>query len=114
MSGTWNFTIEQGTDFSVTWTWQSGGPVDLTGYTAHMQIRPSNADATSVVYLDLTSSSGITLGGSAGTIAVFLPASVTSALTFGNAVYDLKMTNGSGNVTRLLQGAVTLSYQVTV
>jgi hypothetical protein len=118
VSGVWNFTIEQGADFSVTWEWLTGSPaipVNLTGYTAHLQVRPAYAaTAPGTVYLDLTSSSGITLGGSAGTIAVFIPASTTAALSFTNAAYDLKLTSVSGLVTRLLQGTVTLSWQVTV
>lgn len=117
MTGTWDMNINEGADFSVTLTWQAGDPlaaVDLTGWTAHLQIRNTYADNGGAIYADLTSSgSGITLGGSAGTITIFLPAATTATLGFASAIYDLKMTSTGGAVTRLIQGTVYLSQEVT-
>lgn len=112
MAGTYDFTIEQGTTFSRTFTWtdSSNNPINLTGYTAKLSIAPAPAGTP---YISLTDTSGITLGGSAGTIAVTLTAAQTTAFTFTTAKYDLKLTDASGNVTRLLEGTVTLDDEVT-
>jgi hypothetical protein len=98
--------------------WSSGGvltyytPVDLTGYTARMQVRASAA-ATAVL-LDLTTENGgITLGGTDGTITCTSSATQTAALTFGTGVYDLELVDGSGVVTRLAEGSVCVSREVT-
>jgi hypothetical protein len=116
VTGVYNWTINQGTDWSATLTWQSGGSnVNLTGWSAHMQIRPGNAGSTSIIYADLSSGNGsIVLGGAAGTIVITMGNTTTSALVFQTAQYDLKLTNASGLVTRLLQGTITLSPEVTV
>jgi hypothetical protein len=121
VTGTWDFSVNEGTDWSVTLTWLTGTPpvtpVDLTGYSAHMQIRSSYADSGGTTYADLsTGGGGIVLGGTAGTIMLSMSHAVTSALAFGageTAAYDLKLTSPSGGVSRLLQGAVLLSLQVT-
>jgi hypothetical protein len=118
VTGRYDFTINQGADFDVILTWTAGtpaAPVDLTGWTAHMQIRPSFADAGGAVYADLSSTSGgIVLGGTAGTIELIIAAVDTTALGFTQAAYDLKMTNPVGKITRLLQGSVTLLPEVTL
>lgn len=118
MTGTYNFNINEGEDFNITLTWTTGSPaapVNLTGWSAHLQIRSNYADFGGTIYADLSSASGgLVLGGTAGTIQVVIPASQTTTLGFNNAVYDLKMTNPSGSITRLIQGAVTFSREVTV
>jgi hypothetical protein len=87
-------------------------PVDLTGFTARMQIRET-VDATAVLKSLTTENGGITLGDTAGTVDLLISATETAAFTFGNAVYDLELIDGSGIVTRLLSGNVSLSKEVT-
>lgn len=109
--GTYNFTLYQGADWDRTFTiTQSGTALNLTGYTASMQIREA-ADSTAYL-LSLTSGSGITLGGTAGTVAVAITSAQSSAITAGSFAYDLELISGS-QVTRLLQGAVNVSGNVT-
>ena len=62
--------------------------------------------------MSLTSGSGITLGGSAGTIGVAIAASVTSNIPAGSYAYDLELYVGA-TVTRLLQGAFIVSAGIT-
>ena len=110
----YDLEIKQGATLSLTATWKDSTdtPVNLTGYTARMQVR-STYDATSTI-LSLTSGSGITLGGSAGTIAITASATVTAALTAPWAgVWDLELVSGGGVVTRLLEGAASVSPEVT-
>ena len=50
---------------------------------------------------------------SSGSIGIFISAVSSSAFTFSEAKYDLEMTSGS-HVTRLLQGKVKLSKEITI
>ena len=110
---TYDILIEQGATFSQVVTYkESGVAVNLTGYTARMQVRSTLESATSVVELT-TANSRITLGGAAGTITLTISATDTAALTAGRGVYDLELVSGSGIVTRLLQGVCTISRNVT-
>jgi hypothetical protein len=87
----------------------SSGPVDLTGYTANLQIRAFPLSAT--ILFD--ASGDIVLGGTAGTITLTISATDTANFTWWQGVYDLLMTNSAGVSTRLLQGSVTVKPGVT-
>lgn len=87
-------------------------PVDLTGFTARMQIRPSLISAT-VIHSLTTENGGITLGDATGTVELLIPATATDDFDFTAAVYDLEIIDGSGVVTRLLSGNIALSKEVT-
>lgn len=109
--GSYDFTIYQGATFSRVLTWKddSDNLINLTGYTARMQIRQRvGGDVLTTL---TTENGGITLGGAAGTITLTISATNTAAITM-DGVYDLEMVSGS-TVTRLLQGSVTLSKEVT-
>lgn len=109
--GTYNITAFQGATFNYVATWSIGGTaVDLTNYSAAMQVRTSY-NATSTLF-SLTNGSGITLGGTAGTITVEIGANAMGAATSGEYVYDLELDSGS-EVTRLLQGTFQIKPEVT-
>lgn len=112
-AATLDLEIEQGANFLKTITWKDSGgtPINLTGFTARMQIRKSVSAAATLADLT-TSNGGITLGGVAGTITLALTAAQTGAMTSGG-VYDLEIVNGAGFVSRILQGAVLFSKEVT-
>jgi hypothetical protein len=123
-AGRYNFIIEQGStlSFEIRYKDSNGNPVDLTGYGARMQIRPSIESST--VYLNLSSSlnadgTGLNMSGSSGTkdpisgsIGLYISATTSSFLTFDTALYDLEIFSGS-YVARLLGGSVQLSKEVT-
>ena len=110
---TYDLLIEQGATFSQLVTYkESGVAVNLTGYTARMQVRSTLESAEALI--ELTTANGrIALGGAAGTITLTISATDTAALTAGRGVYDLELVSGSGIVTRLLQGVATISRNVT-
>jgi hypothetical protein len=110
--GKYDITIYQGATYDVTFTWkdESDTEVNLTGYSARLKARES-IDSSSA-FISLTSGSGITLGGTAGTIRVLISATDTAALT-QSGVYDLELESGAGVVTRLLEGNLVLSKEVT-
>lgn len=106
--------IEQGATFDITLTCrdEAGTLVNLTGYTARMQIR-ANKKATTTL-LELTTENGrIVLGGAAGTLQLILSATVTAAIDWTRGVYDLEVINADGFVQRLWQGDVEVDKEVT-
>lgn len=123
-AGKYNLLIEQGATYQVELQYKdsNGVPVDLTGYSGKLQIRPSIGSPTA--YLCLSSSlnadgTGLNFAGAyginpptSGTIGVYISAITSSMLTFNTGVYDLEIQSGSF-VTRLLQGNVQLSKEVT-
>jgi hypothetical protein len=110
--GTYNVTAYQGANWDRTFTiTQAGTALNLSGYTSAMQVREA-ADSTATL-LSLTSSSGITLGGTAGTITVAITSAQSSAIPAGSFAYDLEITSNGGEVTRLLQGAFNVQGNVT-
>ena len=110
----YNITIEQGATWRLSLTWKdvAGAPIDLTSYTARMQVR--QAYGTADALLNLSSGAGITLGPSTGAITLTASAAQTAAIAARNGVYDLEMVAPDGTVTRLLQGSVTISPEVTM
>ena len=109
----YDISTEQGSSLSrvVTYNDASGNPVNLTGYTAQMQVRPRASSG--FAYLSLTSpSGGLTLGGTTGTITILVDGSVTSAIPAGRYVYDLEVINGV-YVDKVMGGDFVLSAEVT-
>lgn len=92
----------------------SGGvataPVDITGYTAEMQMR--STPNSSLPVLTLTTSNGITINGPLGEITLHATATQTGAVNEGPYDYDLEIYQGS-SVTRVVQGQIIVSAQVT-
>lgn len=106
-----NLNIEQGTSYTKRLVWRDKNkrPVPLTGYSARMQIRPTVASTE--VILELSTVNGRITLGAGGAITLTLNPSETSQLKAG--VYDLELTDGDGRVTRLIEGKVTVSPEVT-
>jgi len=87
-------------------------PVNLTGYTARMQIRNKVDSTTSIIELT-TENSGIVLDNINKTILLKIPALTTSTFNFLNAVYSLELVASGGQVTTLVSGNITLVKEVT-
>lgn len=112
-------TLElSGVDATGFGTYTSGGilrynqPVDLTSYTARMQIRATKSAATFL--LELTTANGrIALDNTLKTITLTVSATDTAAITWTSGVYDLELVSPGGVVTRLVEGAVTVSEEAT-
>jgi hypothetical protein len=113
MATAYNIAIDQGADWYLTVTYQNpaGTPVNLTGYTAALQIRQNFSDANAE--LTLTTFSGIVITPSTGTLAIHATAALTLAIGAGAYVYDIKITSSAGIVTRLTQGSFQVNAAVT-
>ena len=108
-------TIYQGATFRKRLTWKAGTPavpVDLTGCTARMQVR-EEVDSPAALLTLTTENGGIALGGAAGTIELVVEAEDSAAFTWNSGAWDLEIVHPGGEVTRLAQGSVVVSPEVT-
>lgn len=112
--GTYNITCWQGATYDKTFTvTQNGTAINYTGYSARMQVREA-ADSTAYLLSLTDTNGGITLGGTAGTIALLITSAQSSAISAGAYAYDLELVAGiEGQVTRLLQGSFNVVGNVT-
>lgn len=109
--GRYNIKAYQGATFNFVATFSIGGTaVDLTNYSAAMQVRDTYNSPSTI--FSLTNGSGITLGGTAGTITVEISAASMGAASSGQFAYDLELDSGS-EVIRLLQGIFDITPEVT-
>jgi LEA14-like dessication related protein len=113
MAVSYNTVIDQGATWYLTVTYENpnGTPINITGYTAALQLRSLPSDAVAV--LSLTTGAGITITGATGTVAITATATQTRAIDEGTYYYDLEITSTLGVVTRLVQGQVVVSPEVT-
>lgn len=86
-------------------------PVDLTGYSGRMEIK-DRIGGTVLHRLD-TDDGTMVIDGPSGKISWEIDAETTAAWTWRNAVYDLELVDPDGRVTRLIQGTISLSPEVT-
>ena len=104
-----NLTIDQGTDFTMTVDVQNalGNALDLTGYTIAAQIRKTYG-SSNVTAVFTTAHNGAN-----GQVTMSLPDATTTAIEAGRYVYDLMITSGSGDKTRVIEGQATVTPGVT-
>jgi len=103
-----NLVIDQGTDFSATIEVDSpgGSNFDLTGYTTAAQMRKNYA--SSIAYDFVTSVNDID-----GKIILSMSSSLTSTIEPGRYLYDVEMTSPGGEITRVVEGIVTITPAIT-
>jgi hypothetical protein len=116
-----NLDVFQGAYWSQRIEWQDAlaAPVDLTGYTARMQVRKT-FDSDDVI-VELTTTNGrITLGDplpTDGVILLEIEATATddlpATLSDRKWRYDLELVPAGGQVRRLMQGKFIVSLEVT-
>ena len=115
-AGPVHFEIDTYSEWGVTMTWYvttvaAGTKKDLTNYTAAMDIRRKQSDSTALAAL--TSGSGITLGGTAGTINIALTDVQTASITPGFAVWDVELIDADGSNMQLVHGTCEFRPSVT-
>ncbi len=113
-AGKHDFIIEKGASFQrvITWSDDLGDPINLTGYSANMQVRTSvTADD---IEIELTDQNGkIVLGGTLGTITLSIADEDTATLNAGTFLYDLNLISSGGQTTRLIEGNIHIRHGVT-
>jgi hypothetical protein len=101
-----NINIDQGSTFNtvVSLTDDYGNALDLSAYSGKAQIRTSYASVNSISF-------GVALAN--GQVTLSLDSNTTSSMTRSRYVYDLLLTDGSNNVTRVLEGVIYVDPTVT-
>ena len=111
--GKYNIVCPQGSTLSQELTYSINDVnVNLTGYSARMQVREKYTSTSTV--LNLTNSNGgIVLGGASGTITINVTATQTSNITAKEYIYDLELVSSSNIVSRIIEGKFIVTPEVT-
>ena len=108
-AGTYNFIMEQGATFTRQLTVkENNSAMNLSGYSVASLMRSTHDSSTVVGTFTCTISNA-----SGGIISMSMTPVVTGDIEEGMYVYDMEIRSGSGTVTRLLQGEVTVTPEVT-
>lgn len=104
-----NIVVDQGTTFStyLALTDDTGAALDLTDYNARGQIRKwytSNSYVTFTVTIPNPNT---------GYIYVALDANTTANMASGRYVYDIETVDTANAITRVIEGIVTVTPEVT-
>ena len=104
-----NLMVDQGTDFETTIdiAGADGNPVDLTGYVIAGQVRKAYTSSTAHNFV-----ASVT-GPTSGTVNIQLTNASTSNMKAGRYVYDVEMTSPSGVKTRVIEGILEITAEVT-
>jgi hypothetical protein len=104
-----NLYIDQGTDFSITVdvTDSAGDILDLTGYTASAQIRKTYGSS------NVSTTFSTSISELNGQVTLSLNDTQTTGLESGRYVYDLNITSGDGQTTRVIEGQAIVTPGVT-
>ena len=110
--GRYNINVYKGTTFTLAPVWKIDNlPVDITGYTADMQVRYATDTA---IIVELSTANGrAVISGALGKVTLTLTASQTAALAANNYIYDLNLTAPDSTVTKILTGAFVVAESVT-
>ena len=105
-----NIVVDQGSDFSTTITVRdnAGAVLNLTNYIGAAQIRKhyTSTTATSMNVVFETPREN-------GQISLKLTRAQTAGLSDGRYVYDVEVTDSANTRSRLVEGIVTVTPQVT-
>ena len=110
MATIYNLVIDQGTDFSNTFTIKDSTNTirNLTGYTGKAHLRRSYASTSNVTFtINIADPTN-------GNVVATLSNAVTANLKYGRYVYDLELTLTSANtIERVYEGIATVYPEVT-
>jgi hypothetical protein len=103
--------MEQGADFNTSIALDDVGGVsfNLVGYSAFSQMRKSYYSSNAAATFTVNTGDNPSLG----VITLNLPAANTANIYAGRYVYDVYITNTNNSRTRVLEGIISVSPQVT-
>lgn len=104
-----NLFVDAGSQYTTIVTVKSanGTPLDLTNYTAKSQLRKSYQSSTAHNF------NASILSAANGTVILQLTAAQSEAIPAGRWLYDVEITSPSGVKTRVVEGVVTVTPQIT-
>ena len=107
-AGKYDLVIDQGSDYATTLTLtRDGSAINLTNYTARAHIRATK-ESSNYVSFTMTFPDR-----AAGQVTMTLPSATSSSMAAGSYVYSLEIESSGGVVTRLIEGSLTLTREIT-
>lgn len=102
-----NIVIDQGTTFNTDYTFtdENDLPIDFSTFQGRSQMRKTYTSSTSYAFT-------VSLGNT-GIISLSMNAATTSSITAGRYLYDLEVVDSSNVVSRLVEGIVTVTPEIT-
>ncbi len=102
-----NIVIDQGTTFASSFNLRDtgGNALDLTEFTGESQMRKHYTSSTAYAF-------GLQLSND-GVVTLTMANTVTSTITPGRYVYDIRLVDTANNVSRVIEGVVTVTPSVT-
>lgn len=103
-------TVDQGTTYESTLDLvnDDGSAINVTNYIFTGQIRKSYYSNNSTANLTITVANAAN-----GNVIISLNAATTTNIKAGRYLYDVKMTDTANVVTRVVEGIITITPQVT-
>ena len=103
-----NISIPQGSDFSETFvsTESNGTTSNLAGYSGSAKMKKHPGATTSTSFT-------VNITAATGEVAIALTSGTTTSLEPGRYYYDVKLTSGSGAVSRLVEGMAFVRAGIT-
>ena len=112
MSAKYNLVCDQATTFNFQFQILNDQvPLNLSGYTGTMTVRPF-VGATTITVVASTANGLMVFDAANGRVTVTLSATTTGAIPAGRYAYDLVLNSG-GTVTRYLEGKFIVTGAVT-
>jgi hypothetical protein len=101
--------VDQGANYSniISVGSTSGAPLNLTGYTVKSQMRKSYTSST---YYDFTATVHDAVNGK---VRLQLNATQSGLIVPGRYLYDVEITDPNGAKTRVIEGIVTVTPEIT-
>jgi hypothetical protein len=101
--------VDAGSDYSniITVSATNGQALNLSGYTVASQMRKSYSSSTAYAF------TASIYDATTGKVRLQLSAAASSAIPAGRWLYDVEITSGAGIKTRVVEGIVTITQQIT-
>lgn len=121
LENTYNFECKQGDDFTIVFTIKQDAttPLDLTGYTARLNVRSSFGSATALIDATDTNGKLVFQDRANGVLYWNVANADTTAFVFSgddetlDVVYDLEIISSTGKVMCPARGTMTVWREVT-
>lgn len=103
-----NIIVDQGSTFNTTidLTDENDQALDLSGYTGLAQMRKHYTSSNAVSFI-------VSIIPASGTVNLSLSANTTATITPGRYVYDVELMDSTGIISRIVEGIVTVTPNVT-
>ena len=104
-----NIFLDQGSDYSniITVASSNGQPLNLSNYTVKSQLRKSYTSSIAYAFTASVYSAAL------GQVRLQLSAAQSELIPPGRYLYDLEVSSQSGTKTRVVEGIVTVTPQIT-